>query len=84
MYVKVFESRQTSNSYIVQHDISMRGLDHGVMYLENQDKKRIKICENELFRLLDFYFRVRTDERQNEESRQDDGQENKRVRKERR
>jgi hypothetical protein len=83
MYVKVFESRQTSNSYIVQHDISMRGLDHGVMYLENQDKKRIKICENELFRLLDFYFRVRTDERQNEESRQDDGQENKRIRKER-
>jgi hypothetical protein len=83
MYVKVFESRQTSNSYIVQHDISMRGLDHGVMYLENQDKKRIKICENELFRLLDFYFRVKTDERQNEESRQDDGQENKRIRKER-
>ena len=84
MYVKVFESRQTSNSYIVQHDISMRGLDHGVMYLENQDKKRIKICENELFRLLDFYFRVRTDERQNEENGQNDGQENQRVRKERR
>ena len=45
MYVKVFESRQTSNSYVIQHDISMRGLDHGKMYLENQDKKRIAINE---------------------------------------
>lgn len=85
MYVKVFESRQTSNSYIVQHDISLRGLDHGVMYLENQDKKRIKICENELFKLIDFYFKVKTnEERQGEEGRKDDGQENQRVRKERR
>lgn len=57
MYIKVFESRKTSNSYIVQHDISMRGLDHGMMYIENQDHKRIKIDENELFHLIDSYFK---------------------------
>lgn len=56
MYVKIFESRQSSNSYIVQHDISLRGLDHGQLYIENQDKKRIKINENELFSVIDKLF----------------------------
>ena len=57
MYVKVFESRKTSNSYIIQHDISMKGLDHGVMYLENQEHVKIKIGEDELFHLVDKLFK---------------------------
>lgn len=57
MYVKVFESRQSSSSYIIQHDISLRGLDHGVMYIENQDHIRLKINENELFDLIDRFFK---------------------------
>lgn len=57
MYIKVFESRQSTNSYVIQHDISMKGLDHGAMYLENHDHVRIKVCENELFNLIDTFFK---------------------------
>jgi hypothetical protein len=57
MYIKVFESRKTSNSYIIQHDVSIRGLDHGKMYIENQDKKRIVIGEDELFHIIDRFFK---------------------------
>ena len=57
MYIKIFESRQTSNCYVIQHDISLRDLNHGVMYIENQDKKRIVFDENELFHLIDGYFK---------------------------
>lgn len=63
MYIKVFESRQSSNSYIVQHDISMRGLDHGKMYLENQDKVRLPIDENELFHVIDQFFKGKLNEK---------------------
>lgn len=63
MYIKVFESRKTSNSYILQHDTSMRGLDHGVMHIENQDKKRITISEDELFHLINWYFREKFNEK---------------------
>lgn len=59
MYIKVFESRQSSNSYIIQHDISLRGLDHGKMYIENQNKQRLTIDENELFHLIDWFFKDR-------------------------
>lgn len=63
MYIKVFESRQSSNSYILQHDISMRGLDHGVMHIENQHKVKLKINENELFYLVDALFRMKQNEK---------------------
>lgn len=69
MYIKVFESRKSSNSYIVQHDISMRGLDHGVMYIENQDHVRIRFNECDLFFLINEFFKDKVnEERQGEET----------------
>lgn len=63
MYVKVFESRKSSNSYIIQHDISIRGLDHGKMYIENQNKIRLTISENELFYVIDKFFKDKLNEK---------------------
>ncbi len=63
MYIKVFESRKTSHSYILKHDISMRGLEHGVMYIENQKHEIIKINENDLFYLVDALFRMKQNEK---------------------
>lgn len=57
MYIKVFESRKSSNSYIIEHDTSIRGLDHGIMYIESQDKLRIRISEDVLFYLIDKLFK---------------------------
>lgn len=60
MYIKLFESPKSSNSYIVRHDISLKGLNHGAIYIENQDKVRLKIDEDELFQLINLYFKIKT------------------------
>lgn len=57
MYIKIFESRNSNNSYLVRHDISIAGLDHGIMHIENQDKRRLSINENELFKIIDRFFK---------------------------
>jgi sulfur transfer complex TusBCD TusB component (DsrH family) len=68
MYIKVFESRNTANWYILNHDISMRGLEHGIIRIENQDHITIAINENELFHAIDKLFKERLNEkRQNDD-----------------
>lgn len=56
MYIKVFESRQSSRWFIIKHDISIRGLDHGVIHLENEQHKRIAISEDKIFNVIDKLF----------------------------
>ncbi len=63
MYIKVFESRKTSSSYVIKHDISMRGLEHGVIYIENEKHEIIKTNENELFYLVEALFRMKQNEK---------------------
>lgn len=63
MYIKVFESRQSSRWYILKHNISMRGLDHGVMTIENNKHEIIKISEDDLFYLVHALFRMKQNEK---------------------
>lgn len=57
MYVKVFESRQSKNSYVIQHDVAMNGLKHGSIHIVNQDKQKLSIGEYHLFQLIDWFFK---------------------------
>jgi hypothetical protein len=57
MYIKVFESRKSARCYMLQHDVSIKGLEHGVLYIHNQDKQSIRIGENELFAIIDNYWK---------------------------
>ncbi len=58
MYIKVFESRQSRRSYLIRHETSLRGLDHGKMFIENESRKIIALEEDELFKLIDTFFRA--------------------------
>lgn len=57
MYVKIFESHKSSNYYIIEHFISIKGIKHDTLILKNQEKKSIQINENELFRVINNYFK---------------------------
>lgn len=57
MYIKLFESRQSAHSYVVQHDTSMRGMDHGTLHITNEQKHTISVSEDELFHLIDKLYR---------------------------
>lgn len=63
MYIKLFESRQSPHWYILKHDISMRGLEHGVMTIENEKHEIIKISEDQLFYLVQALFRMKQNEK---------------------
>ena len=58
MYIKVFESRQSARSYIIMHDLSFSGIDHGLITIENANKKKIVLNENELYKIIDEYFKA--------------------------
>ena len=57
MYIKVFESRQSARSYIIKHDLSLAGVDHGVITIENANKKQIVLGEDELYKIIDTFFK---------------------------
>jgi|GEM_PF-4492052 hypothetical protein len=57
MYVKLFESRQSFNYYIIEHHISIKGIEHDQLVIGNQEKKKINVDENELFHVIDKYFK---------------------------
>ena len=40
MYVKLFESRQSFNYYIIEHHISIKGIEHDQLVIGNQEKKK--------------------------------------------
>jgi len=62
MYVKVFESRQSSKSYLLQYRLS--GNQHGLdkYYIENELHESMVINETELFKLFDLLFKGKQNE----------------------
>jgi hypothetical protein len=40
----------------------MKGLDHGVMFIENENKRLLTVSEDELFNLVDNLFKSKTKE----------------------
>lgn len=56
MYIKVFESRESARWYVIKHEISLRGIGHGKMSIESNDKK-IMLDEYELYKIIDSFFK---------------------------
>lgn len=75
MYIKVFESRQSSKSYLLQYRLALNNGEQDKFVLENEIHKSIIVMESDIFKSLDNLFKDFTNERQ-EERRQNDGQEN--------
>lgn len=57
MYVKIFESRKSFNYYVIEHHLSIKGIEHDKLIIENQNKNKMTVDENELFHIIDQYFK---------------------------
>lgn len=83
MYIKVFESRQSSKSYLLQYRLALNNGEQDKFVLEDQDHKSIIVLESEIFKSLDNLFRGMQNERQKENGQdgrqKDDGRENEEV-----
>ncbi len=63
MYVKVFESRDSSRYYIVQYRLSQHVGGEDKFHLMNEKGKSLILNEPELFQLLDTLFREKKNEK---------------------
>jgi hypothetical protein len=76
MYIKIFESRETSRSYTICYEPNRQSGVPGRMYIDNEQHISLPVNEGELFYLLDTFFKGKLNEKRHEERRKDDGQEN--------
>lgn len=83
MYIKVHESRQSRKSYLLQYRLALSNGEEDKFVLENEEHKSVIVVESDVFKSLDNLFKGIENEKQNERI-QNDGQENQRVREERR
>ena len=80
MYIKVFESRQSSKSYLLQYRLALNNGEQDKFVLEDQDHKSIIVLESEIFKSLDNLFRGMQNEREREkENGENDGRENEKI-----
>lgn len=79
MYVRVFKGRDYSESYTLEYIPAKNCNAPGDMFIENEKHVRHKIHELDLFSCLHAFFVGIKNERQNEESRESNGQKNQRV-----
>ena len=63
MYIKVFEARDSKRSYTFGHHVGMSGMKHGTLYIDNELHKSVPVEENELFNLIDHFFKAKTHEK---------------------
>jgi hypothetical protein len=57
MYIKVFESRQSSASYLIQYKVGKHYAESDEYWLENESHVALQVTEEELFSLLDTLFK---------------------------
>ena len=58
MYIKVFESRESSRCYTVCYVHNMQSIEPGRMFIDNEAHETVRINENSLFHILDKYFKA--------------------------
>ena len=63
MYIKIFESRDSCKSYIINQILDISGYELGKIAIENQFHDAIYIKEHELFNLIDTFFKSKCDEK---------------------
>lgn len=61
MYIKIFESRQSSHSYIVHFDVIQT--DNSYFDIQNEAKEVVRVKESDLFKLIDGLFRNKENEK---------------------
>lgn len=57
MYFKVFESRETASSYLLRYIFDREHIGAGKLTIENEKHEIINIDENELYCLLNEFFK---------------------------
>jgi len=62
VYIKVFENRQSSKSYLLQYRLSAENAELDRFHLQNQEHESIIIIESELFKSLDKLFKANKNE----------------------
>jgi hypothetical protein len=55
MYIKIFENRDSNKSYSIVYPFSLQG--HLEPYIENEKHETIGVPDNELFDLIDRFFK---------------------------
>ena len=60
MYIKIFESRQTSRSYCIVYPVSC--FEQLKPYIENENHERLMLEEGELYSVIDKFFKDRINE----------------------
>jgi len=61
MYIKIFESRQSSHSYIVHFDVIQT--DNSYFDIKNEAKETVRVKESDLFKLIDRLFKDKENEK---------------------
>jgi hypothetical protein len=69
MYIKVFESRQSSNGYTIRYRIAANNAELDRFELQNQDHKTIIVTEAELFKSLNDLFNSKASKNENAKER---------------
>lgn len=62
MYIKVFESRDSSKCYLLQYRLSLNMADVDRFHLENEKHNSTIVLEKDLFNLLDTLFKGKQNE----------------------
>ena len=58
MYIKVFESRESSRCYTVYYVPNMQTIEPGRMFIDNEAHETVHVDENALFNIVDKYFKA--------------------------
>jgi len=61
MYIKIFESRQSSHSYVVHFDVIQT--DNSYFDIKNEAKETVRVKESDLFKLIDRLFKDKENEK---------------------
>jgi len=78
VYIKLYKDRQSESSYLIQHILEDDPKILGQLRIQTQDKDFIYVSEDELFAVIDSYFKgiqnekeSRNDKKRRYEARQE-------------
>lgn len=63
MYVKIFEGRDSVNSYTIYYQITLKE-NEGIMWIENRKHESIKVNETELYKIIDEFYKKKLTEQE--------------------
>ena len=64
MYIKIFESRTSSKSYLIQYLPRIHGIENGHTVIENEEHLAIPVDEEEFYCVIDKYFKGKLNEKE--------------------